>query len=89
MESTTYLCLVLAVLWSPVVSRVRLALLHTASPHKYGMIDFNAQLSKHHPFLLITEDKGGPTSGHKTKIQFCLTEAGTSDFTIFGKDVSG
>ena len=32
MNSTTYLCLVLAVLCSPVVSRVRLASLHTASP---------------------------------------------------------
>ena len=39
--------------------------------------------------LLITEDKGGPTHGHKTKIQFCSGEAGTSCFTIFGKDVSG
>ena len=34
MKSTTYLCLVLAVLWSPVVSRVRLASLHTASPQE-------------------------------------------------------
>ena len=41
------------------------------------------------PLLLIMEDKGGPTPGHKTKIQFCLAEAGTSGFTIFGKDVSG
>ena len=41
------------------------------------------------PLLLIMEDKGGPTPGHKTKIQFCLVEAGTSGFTIFGKDVSG
>ena len=41
------------------------------------------------PLLLITEDKGGPTHGHKTKIQFCLAEAGTSCFTIFGKDASG
>ena len=41
------------------------------------------------PLLLIMEDKRGPTPGHKTKIQFCLVEAGTSGFTIFGKDVSG
>ena len=32
------------------------------------------------------EDKEGPTPGHKTKIQFCSAEAGTSSFTIFGKD---
>ena len=32
------------------------------------------------------EDKGEPTPGHKTKIQFCLAETGTSCFTIFGKD---
>ena len=38
------------------------------------------------PLLLITEDKGGPIPGHKTKIQFCSVEAGTSSFTIFGKD---
>ena len=31
MESTTYLCLVLVVLGSPKISRVRLASLHTAS----------------------------------------------------------
>ena len=30
------------------------------------------------PLLLITEDKGGPTHGHKTKIQFCSAEAGIS-----------
>ena len=46
------------------------------------------QLSKH-PLLLIPEDKGGPTHGHETKIQFCSIEAGISCFTIFGKDVSG
>ena len=39
--------------------------------------------------LWITENKGGPTPGHKTKIQFWSAEAGTSGFTIFGKDVSG
>ena len=41
------------------------------------------------PLSLITEDKGGPTHGHKTKIQLCLMEAGFSCFTIFGKGVSG
>ena len=41
------------------------------------------------PLLLITEDKGGPTHGHETKIQLCLAEAGTSCFTIFHEDVSG
>ena len=56
-------------------------------------------LSQHHltsihslasiPLLLIPEDKGGPTHGHETKGQLCLMEAGSSGFTIFGKDVSG
>ena len=41
------------------------------------------------PFLLITEDKGGPTHGHKTKSWFCSMEVGNSCFTIFGKNVSG
>ena len=41
------------------------------------------------PLLLIPKDKGGPTYGHETKSQLCLTEAGNSCFTILGKDVSG
>ena len=87
-NSTTYLCLVLAVLCSPVVSRVRLASLHTASLlHQSCTIIMHGLASI--PLSLITEDKEGSTHGHKTKIQFCSTEAGTSYFTIFGKDVSG
>ena len=39
------------------------------------------------PLLLIPGDKGGPTHGHKTKSQLCSMEAGTSCFTISGKDV--
>ena len=85
-SNTTYLCLVLAVLCSPMVSRVRLALLYTASLHVMINPFINVQLSKH-SLLLIMDDKGGPTPGHKTKIQFCSEEAGTSGFTIFGKDV--
>ena len=51
MNSTTYLCLVLVVLWSPVVSRVRLALLHTASlAPADSSSHYHAQLSKHSPF---------------------------------------
>ena len=59
--NTTYLCHVLVVLGSPKVSKVRLALLHTASlslpvciMHSLASI----------PLLLILEDKGGPTHGH-------------------------
>ena len=59
--NTTYLCLVLVVLGSPKVSRVRLASLHTASlslpvctMHSLASI----------PLLLTSEDKGGPTHGH-------------------------
>ena len=62
MSNTTYLCLVLVVLGSPKVSRVRLALLYTASlslplyiMHSLASI----------PLLLILEDKGRPTHGHK------------------------
>ena len=59
MESTTYLCLVLAVLGSPKISRVRLASLHTASLPVCIMSSL-ASMS----LLLISEDKGGPTPGH-------------------------
>ena len=59
--NTTYLCLVLVVLASPKVSRVRLASLHTAFlslpvciMHSLASI----------PLLLISEDKGGPTHCH-------------------------
>ena len=69
-SNTTYLCLVLAVLCSPVVSRVRHALLYTTSLH--AMI--NPLIQSHLmfslasiPLLLIMEDKGGPTPGHKKK----------------------
>ena len=65
MNNTTYLCLVLAVLCSPVVTRVRLASLHTAQFLSHHL---HVQLSKHSPCLLITEDKGGPTHGHKTEL---------------------
>ena len=48
MESTTYLCLVLVVLGSPKISKVRLASLHTASTLS-GCI--HVQISKHAPFI--------------------------------------
>ena len=51
--NTTYLCLVLAVLCSPVVSEVRLALLYTAPLH--ATHHFNLHLGKHSPFI----DHGG------------------------------
>ena len=80
-NSTTYLCLVLAVLWSSVVLRVRLASLHTrqhqwtsGSTKAISCLMSNLQLSKHSPFILITENKGGPTHGLKTKNLFCSTE---------------
>ena len=87
-SNTTYLCLVLAVLCSPVVSRVRLASLHTASLQPMNQLILMSSLASI-PLLWITEDKGGPTPCHKTKIQSFSAEAGTSSFTIFGKDVSG
>ena len=53
MNNTTYLCLVLAVLCSPVVSKVRLALLHTAPCHVMSGVSYvsHVQLSKHSPFI--------------------------------------
>ena len=77
LNSTTYLCLVFAVLCSLVVSRVRLASLHTKS-----MDPLRSLVSCHHhhvvscaayqvfPFLLITEKKGGPTHGFKPESLF-------------------
>ena len=71
MYNTTYLCLVLAVLWSLVVLRVRPASLHATS-HINQCI--HVQLSKCFPFILVTENKGGPTHGFKAKNLFCLME---------------
>ena len=63
-SDTTYLCLVLVVLGSPKVSRIRLALLHTASlPLPVCVMHSLASIL----LLLISEDKGGPTHGHETK----------------------
>ena len=59
--NTTYLCLVLVVLGSPKVSKVRLALLHTASLSLLVCIMYSLASI---PLLLISEDKGGPTHGH-------------------------
>ena len=89
MNNTTYLCLVLAVLCSLVVSRVRLALLYTASPlptNSSSSLLCPAIASA--PLLLVTDYKEGPTHGHKTKSQFCSMEVGTSRFSIFGMEVS-
>ena len=61
--NTTYLCLVLVVLGSPKVSRVRLALLHTASLSLSLPVCIMHSLASI-PLLLISEDKGGPTYGH-------------------------
>ena len=58
--NTTYLCLVLVVLGSLKVSRVRLALLYTASTLPGCIMHSLASI----PLLLIFEDKGGPTHGH-------------------------
>ena len=69
-HNATYLCLVLGVLVSPKVSRVRLASLHTTSLSLPVCINHQSH-SMHNlasiPLLLISEDKGGPTLGHKNK----------------------
>ena len=79
----------LAVLWSLVVFKGQACL----TAHYFSItISLNIDLMYSLAsilLLLITEDKGGPTHGHKIKIQFCSMEAGTSCFTIFGKDASG
>ena len=55
---------VLVVLGSPKISRVRLALLYTAST-LLGCININLLHSLASiPLLLILEGKGGPTHGH-------------------------
>ena len=84
-NNTTYLCLVLAVLCSLVVFRVRLALLHMASPLPTysSIINVMSSLASI-PHLWIKDNKGGPTHGHKTKSLFCSTEVRTSCFTFFG-----
>ena len=68
--NTTYLCLVLVVLGSPKVSRVRLVSLHTASLSLSLCLSV-CSITMHSlasiTLLLISEDKGGPTHGHKNK----------------------
>ena len=49
----------------------------------------HAQLSKHSPFIGLGRQKEDQHMVTKTKSSLCLTEAGISCFTIFGKDVSG
>ena len=80
-NSTTYLCLVLAVLWSPVVVWVRLASLHTccvgqacltahlttSMDQSHCIISSHVQLSKCPLFIIMVENKGGPTHGFKNK----------------------
>ena len=56
-HNTAYLCLVLVVLGSLKVSRVRLASLHTASLSLLVCIMHSLASI---PLLLISEDKGGP-----------------------------
>ena len=68
-NNTTYLCLVLAVLCSLVVSSVRLASLHTGQ-HQWmngSPKPSHVQLSRCPLFIVITENKGGSTHGFKTK----------------------
>ena len=70
MESTTYLCLVLVVLGSQKVSRVRLALLYTASTllgciyHQHP----HAQLSKHCPFIDLGRQRRTNTWSLKQRV---------------------
>ena len=70
MYNTTYLCLVLAVLCSLVISKVRLASLHTTSlviQSIHSFISLLTSLASVSLFILITENKEGPTHGFKTK----------------------
>ena len=91
MNNTTYLCLVLAVLCSLVISRVRLALLHTA-------LSFFSLLSLYSilypslasvPLFIDLRQQRRTNTWFQNKEFICMMEVGTSCFTIFGKDVSG
>ena len=66
---TTYLCLVLVVLVSPMISRVRLALLHIPSSFvsSYNTTHSLANIS----LILILEDKGDQHLVTKTKSSLC------------------
>ena len=70
MYNTTYLCLVLAVLCSLVISKVRLTSLHTTSLLNQSIHSFISRLASNPLFILITENKEGPTHGFKTKSLF-------------------
>ena len=69
-NNTTYLCLVLAVLWSLLVAGDRLASLHTSQYQWINLISSHVQLSKCPHFILIIENKGGPTHDFRTRIYF-------------------
>ena len=82
-NSTTYLCLVLAVLCSLVVLRVRLVSLHTWQHQWDNLIASShvscpmCSLASVPPFILIIENKGGPTLGFKTENLLCMMEVWT------------
>ena len=76
-NNTTYLYLVLAVLCSLVVTGVGMP--HCTLDNINGSISSHhlmshVQLSKCPLFILIIENKGGPTHGFKTKNLFCSVE---------------
>ena len=65
MKSTTYLCLVLVVLGSPKISRVRLVLLCTASVSSRLHL---AQFSKHSPFIDLGRQRRTNTWSLKQRV---------------------
>ena len=67
--NTTYLCLVLVVLGSPKVLRVRLASLYTVSLSQHHQPhDCDAQLSKHSPFIDLGRQRRTNTWSLKQKV---------------------
>ena len=69
---------------------VRLASLHTRQLQWINLIASSlVQLSKCPLFILITENKGGPTHVLKQRIYFTQWKCELPGFTILGKDASG
>ena len=85
MNNTTYLSLVLAVLCSLVMSRIRLASLHTALSLSLYIYPSLASIC----LFIDHRQQRRTNTWFQNKEFICAMEVGTSSFTIFGKDVSG
>ena len=80
---TTYLCLVLVVLVSPKISRVRLALLHISFPLLITITlshTIHSQLGKHFPFIDLGKQRRTNTWSLKQRVSSARWKQAFPDF---------